>query len=573
MSASPEDEYEMRFISPTAKEIAHAAEAAQQGFAEVFPAAESAPARRSRRNRLAAGLIVGGAAFGLLAGFGVLSPARDTVAALSFGSLIGWLTILSILLAVRPMQAVGERACLSLVLRRYGFGVVAIAFCVSWAFASMGLGVNGELGTPAQPAWPERVMALIAMGALGGAWGAAGTMLAQLIAEAGSSHRELVGENFQAIVRSRTWPKRIGSDLRAETRIRAVVAGMTRSIESAIERDDIEEMRQSVRVVTPVLRELVWRTPVEQFGWDYSPNNRRELTDAENGRGADQPVIVDIRLAAAVSRLASAQSLPPVPSLLLDLRHIWLSATFAAIRLGRPGIVAGSCAVAFAAYRDARLVNRQAICEHFVDAATGLMLVLRSDRVEGGNQALAACRRPVIALFVHLARLAAQRDEWENFNHFAKPLVEGLGSRPGDKVAARHRALCGYALANLAGWLAHEVLKDQKRGAMGLSSLQVLFSEVHAEVDFDALFREVHQDPGDWNLETEYWCSPELERRVRFGGVAGGFVNGAFPVRGAAVLNRLHDLGKQSGGAGVTSIDEHHEYLSKVLARLTGTPT
>ena len=398
-------------------------------------------------------------------------------------------------------------------------------------------------------------------------------MLAQLIAEAGSSHRELVGEKFQAIVRSRTWPKRIGSDLRVETRIRAVVAGMTRSIESAIERDDIEEMRQSVRVVTPVLRELVWRTPVEQFGWDYSCNNRRELTDAENGRGADQPVIVDIRLAAAVSRLASAQSLPPVPSLLLDLRHIWLSATFAAMRLGRPGIVAGSCAVAFAAYRDAHRDSRRRICEHFVDAATEFMLVLRSDRTDPCNPAFAACRRPVVALFAHLSRLAAQRNEWENFKHFAKPLVDGLASRPVDKVAAHHRALCGYALANLAGWLAQEVQNDRKRGATGLGSLRTLFAEVHAEVDFDALFRDVHLDPDEWNLGTEYWCSPDLERRARFGGVAGGFVDVAFPVRGASVLMGLFGLGKQSGGVGATSSEEHHEYVSNVLARLAETPT
>jgi hypothetical protein len=573
MSAALADECEMRFIAPTAKEMARAADAAQRGFAEVYPASVSARARRLRRNWLAAGLLVGGAVFGLLAGFSVLAPARDTVAELSFGSLIGWLTILSILLAVRPMQAVGERACLALVLRRYGFGVVAIAFCVSWAFASIGLAGNGELGAPAQPAWRERLMTLIAIGTLGGAWGAAGTMLAQLIAEAGASHRELVGANFQEIVRTRILPRRVGSDLRAERRIGSVVAGMTRSIESAIECDDLEEMRQSVRFVTPVLRELVWRTPVEQLGWDYSSNNRRELTDAETGRGADQPVIVDIRLAAAVSRLASAQSLPPVPSLLLDLRHIWLSATFAAIRVGRPGIVAGSCAVAFTAYRDAHRATRQSICEHFVDAATEFMLVLRSDGADRGNPAFAACRRPVVALFAHLSRLAAQRDEWENFKHFAKPLVDGLGSRPGDMVAVRHRALCGYALANLAGWAAHEMQNDQKRTATAFRSLQTLFAEVHAEVDFDALFRDVHPDPDEWNLGTEYWCSPDLERRARFGGVAGGFVDGAFPVHGASVLKRLHDFGKQSGGTGATSVEEHHEYVSKVLATLAVTPT
>lgn len=533
----------MRFLTPTPKELEYAAQANRRPFEEVYKGVPLAPASGSHRKYLAVGFAIGGAMFATLAALGVLKPGFAAVAELAFGSLIGWLTILGILLAVRPMQAAGERACLALVLRRYGFGTVAVSFGVGWVLASCGDSDWFRDWASNQCTWVSKLTAALPMAVLGGGWVAAGFMLAQLVAEAGASHRELVGANFQELVRYQARPRTLRGDLLAEARIQSIIGGMSRSIETAIEHNDLEDLRQSIRVVSPVLRELVSRTPVDQYGWDYSANNKRQLGDAHSGVGASRPVIVDIRLAAAVSRLAAAPSLPPVPSLLLDLRHIWLSATFAAIRLGRPGIVAGSCAVAFTAYRDAHSDSRRRICEHFVDAATEFMLVLRSDRADPGNPAFAACRRPVVALFAHLSRLAAQRDEWENFTHFAKPLADGLGSGPVDKVAAHHRALCARALADLAGWLAFEESRDACRAAEGLKALKELLGATTAEMDLSAAAADEQANPPEWDLGTEYWCTPALEQRPRFGSGSSGFEIDDFRSLGFAIVIELNYSG------------------------------
>jgi hypothetical protein len=529
----------MRFLAPTPTELAHAAQANQRAFEEVYDGAPAAPASRSRRTRLAVGFATGSTVFTLLAAFAVLRPDFAAVAELAIGSLIGWLTILSILLAVRPMQAAGERACLALVLRRYGFGTVAVSFGVCWVLASCCAAdwfrewVCDEFG------WLSSLMEALPLGVLGGSWVAAGVMLAQVVAEAGASHRELVGANFQELVRSQARTRGFGGDLLANARIQSVIAGMARSIETAIEHDDLEDLRQSIRFVSPVIRELVGLTPEDQYGWDYSANNRRQLVDAHRGTGASQPVIVDIRLATALSSVASAPCLPPVPSLLLDLRHIWLSATFAAIRLGRPGIVAGSCAVAFTAYRDAHRDTRESICEHFVDAATEFMRVLQAERGNSGCPAFTACRRPVIALFAHLARLAAQRGEWDNFKHFAEPLVNGLGDGSPHEVAAHHRSLCCLALADLAGWLVFEASEDSRRCKRGLRVIRDLLAHGQSQVDLNALIDEAQPDSTEWDLGTEYWCTPALEQRGRFGSVTGAFVETGFRIRGLAVLIEL----------------------------------
>ena len=567
MSMETRPECDMRFLAPSPKELEDAAQANRRPFQAVYKGALDAPVSRWPRKGLAVGFAIGGAAFTILAALAVLKPDFAAVAELAFGSLIGWLTILSILLAVRPMQAAGERACLALVLRRYGFGSVAVSFGFGWVLASCCDSDWFRDWASNQCTWVSTLTAALPMTVLGGGWVAAGLMLAQLVAEAGASHRELVGANFQELVRAQARPRALTGDLLAEARIQSIIGGMARSIETAIEHNDLEDLRQSIRVVSPVLPELVSRTPVDQYGWDYSANNQRQLADAHSGVGASRPVIVDIRLATALSRVASAPSLPPVPSLLLDLRHVWLSATFAAIRLGRPGIVAGSCAVAFTAYRDAHRDSRRSMCEHFVDAATEFMFVLRSDRADPGNPAFAACRRPVVALFAHLSRLAAQRDEWENFKHFAKPLVDGLGSRPGDKVAAHHRALCALALADLAGWLAFEESKDACRAAEGLKALKELLAATTTEMELSAAAADAQANPPEWDLGTEYWCTPELEQRGRFGETKGGFIDTTFRGRGLALLNRLHPFGPQSQSAASAMILERGPDADALLRR------
>lgn len=566
---STRSDWEMQFLLPSATELQRASQVGLGGFSSVYPQATTVAVASPGRVRLWAWVALG-AIFGAFWTSRCFSaPSNIVIAEVSFTALVGWLTVLSILLAVRPMQSSGERACLALLLGRYGFGVIAILFCAGWALANLAAGLCGESSAGTAGA-SMALVRWLPLPALCAGWFAAGAMFAQLVAEAGASHRELISLKFCSLVRSRARGRSALTSKVSDTRIQAVVAGMVRSIEDAIEQESVDDARQSARVVLSVIPELIWLTPVEQLGWDYSFNNRRSPADAKDGVSATQPVIVDLRLAAAVTRIVAAPHLPPVASLLLDLRHIWLSATFAAIRIGRPGIVSGSCAVAFLAYRDANVSFRQRILHEFVDAATEFMLIVRSDRPGTMGLSTSACRRPIVALFAHLSRLAAQRGEWINFKHFARPLAEGSRGGRGDSVNEQHRALCGLALSDLAGWLASEAAADVADRAQGFQVLRDLLHQEQSMVDFTSCFAGAATAPDDWNLGTEYWCTPTLERRGRFGEASCTFIVGGFRAQGAAILQELHDFGKQSPGLGADEIATQREYASRVLAELAG---
>ena len=560
---------EMQFLLPSGNELQRASQAGLDGLSCIYPQAVTAAVASSRRVRLWAWVVVG-ATFGTFWNSRFLSaPSTSVIAEVSFAALVGWLTVLSILLAVRPMQSPGERACLALLLGRYGFGVIALLFCAGWVLANLAAGLcdDKSAGTAGESI---ALIRWLPFPALCAGWFAAGAMFAQVVAEAGASHRELVSLKFSNLVRSRAHERSAVPAKVSDARIQAVIAGMVRSIEDAIEQEAVDDARQSARVVLPVIPELIWQTPVDQLGWDYSFNNRRSPADAKAGVSATQPVIVDLRLAAAVTRIVAAPHFPPVASLLLDLRHIWLSATFAAIRIGRPGIVSGSCAVAFLAYRDANVSFRQRVLHDFVDAATEFMLIVRSDRPGATALSVSACRRPIVALFAHLSRLAAQRGEWDNFKHFARPLAEGSRGGRGDSVNEQHRALCGLALSDLAGWLGSEAAADVPDRAQGFQALRDLLHQEQSRVDFTSCFAGAATAPDDWNLGTEYWCTPTLERRGRFGEASCSFIVGGFRTQGAAILQRLHDFGEQSPGLGADEIATQQEYASRVLAELAG---